>query len=717
MANRRVVEVAVTREFSGATPVWTNATIHTIPEGSSTFSIDALGATDYAVRTRVQDVFGNYSAWSDATTHTTTAGSDSLVSSLLDHDITETEIADDSISTPKLQANSVTAQKLVVGLANYSGNLVKNGSFEEGHSSILINSGTVEVTTVTDNALLGGWLVVTDTRVRYDGDNANVKQGTRVGTFVMDSTDTVQRFLQDIPVIAGRTYRLTGWHWKTASGGVACQLRANTLDEVGSVVSFAVILSTTTGTTPVFCDGTYTVPTDGSVSYLRVECIGNGTPAGGDEEFNYEDIALQEVANRVANTAATVVIDENGITITDGALTLADVYGESVLDAYGFGGTWLDYFVDGFRNSSFGAGSTSDIAVSEVGDGDTLAEYQASLSANLPEWVVAQSGGTLALESDSTATRGFNLKSSGASAQENRWYQDVPVGPYMNPAIWMNYRLDTPGASSADLDLIVSWRDENHALVGTEETMNLLSASTADHGAAWQNISAWVNSALSDSADQVRFIRVEFMVTHNTATTSTLRVNTVRISLGESAMGRTEVLGALTAYNGLTLTGTLSQDGSILLIDSTDSVSFIGSTYTAAITSEATGANLVLDARNIHFNGRMRLNSVISPAALTGNTDNWAPTGYETANWIRAQSDATPRNLTGIVAPAATGSMLWLSNINTAAVTITLVHDATSTAANRFICPGYANYALTRGTTVLLVYDNSVARWRVMGGL
>lgn len=105
---------------------------------------------------------------------------------------------------------------------------------------------------------------------------------------------------------------------------------------------------------------------------------------------------------------------------------------------------------------------------------------------------------------------------------------------------------------------------------------------------------------------------------------------------------------------------------------------------------------------------------VISPTQLTGNTDNWNPTNLATANVIRANVDAA-RNITGIVAQT---SGRWILLHNTTAFTITLVHDATSTAANRFYAPGAANFSLTQKMSVWIYYDGAAAsgvgRWLIV---
>lgn len=103
---------------------------------------------------------------------------------------------------------------------------------------------------------------------------------------------------------------------------------------------------------------------------------------------------------------------------------------------------------------------------------------------------------------------------------------------------------------------------------------------------------------------------------------------------------------------------------------------------------------------------------VITPTQLVANTNNWNPTGLSTADVIRASTDAS-RNLTGITAPAAARLLILL---NIGAFDLVLIHDATSTAANRFLCPDDADMTLPPDSGVFLFYDVTTARWRVIGG-
>jgi hypothetical protein len=111
--------------------------------------------------------------------------------------------------------------------------------------------------------------------------------------------------------------------------------------------------------------------------------------------------------------------------------------------------------------------------------------------------------------------------------------------------------------------------------------------------------------------------------------------------------------------------------------------------------------------------GAFALLGDITPATLVANTDNWAPTGLSGASVIRVATDAS-RNLTGLTG-GADGRTMEL--INVGANPLVLVHDATSTAANRFLCPTSANLTIGANSGVNLIYDATSSRWRVLDNL
>jgi hypothetical protein len=107
------------------------------------------------------------------------------------------------------------------------------------------------------------------------------------------------------------------------------------------------------------------------------------------------------------------------------------------------------------------------------------------------------------------------------------------------------------------------------------------------------------------------------------------------------------------------------------------------------------------------FPNAVRRTNVIAPAQLTSNTDNYNPTGLATATTLKINANGAI-NLTGIVAQPA-GTILTVRN--TAANIITLKHEVTSTAANRFNFPSGNDIALNIHSVVELIYDGTATRW------
>lgn len=100
----------------------------------------------------------------------------------------------------------------------------------------------------------------------------------------------------------------------------------------------------------------------------------------------------------------------------------------------------------------------------------------------------------------------------------------------------------------------------------------------------------------------------------------------------------------------------------------------------------------------------------ITPPALTASTNNYGPANAATASVWRISSTGAV-DLTGIDAGSSPRPVL----INIGSYTITLKHEsASSTAANRFVGPGAADYALVAGGTVEIALDTVSQRWRVV---
>jgi hypothetical protein len=112
------------------------------------------------------------------------------------------------------------------------------------------------------------------------------------------------------------------------------------------------------------------------------------------------------------------------------------------------------------------------------------------------------------------------------------------------------------------------------------------------------------------------------------------------------------------------------------------------------------------------LDGAFGLKGLITPSAITGANANYAPTDFADAFMIRQDLSAAA-SISGLAAPSD-GRMVVLVNLN-ATYDLQLVHDATSTAANRFTLPeGKDLYLVGAGSYAVLWYDTTSDRWRVI---
>jgi len=116
-----------------------------------------------------------------------------------------------------------------------------------------------------------------------------------------------------------------------------------------------------------------------------------------------------------------------------------------------------------------------------------------------------------------------------------------------------------------------------------------------------------------------------------------------------------------------------------------------------------------------HTAGFVAWQSVLTPAQITSNQNDYNPTGFNNggspagASILRLSSDAS-RDITGLVG-GVSGRLLIISNVGTN--DIVLKHQNTgSTAANRFIFQAASDLTLSADASVTLWYDATTSRWR-----
>ena len=108
-------------------------------------------------------------------------------------------------------------------------------------------------------------------------------------------------------------------------------------------------------------------------------------------------------------------------------------------------------------------------------------------------------------------------------------------------------------------------------------------------------------------------------------------------------------------------------------------------------------------------------------------SDDWAVTNDVTITDTPTLNDYATAATTSVVRWNGAGALAWsgltggtdgrvvfIFNV-TAAQTLTLKHDVTSTAANRFSLPGAADMILSANSGIGIWYDATSSRWRVLG--
>jgi hypothetical protein len=106
---------------------------------------------------------------------------------------------------------------------------------------------------------------------------------------------------------------------------------------------------------------------------------------------------------------------------------------------------------------------------------------------------------------------------------------------------------------------------------------------------------------------------------------------------------------------------------------------------------------------------------ILTPTALSTAVNDYAPTGLSTANVLRLTTNSSnQRNVSGLNPTGhKDGKILRIDSLGPGPVVL-LSESTDSIAANRFATAGEVR--LTAGRCVVIAYDLSSSRWRVIGG-
>lgn len=120
---------------------------------------------------------------------------------------------------------------------------------------------------------------------------------------------------------------------------------------------------------------------------------------------------------------------------------------------------------------------------------------------------------------------------------------------------------------------------------------------------------------------------------------------------------------------------------------------------------------------HLGFDGTTRLGTTkiykpvypsVSPTNLTANVNNYAPTAGRFQRW---STDGGNYTVTGLSLSQVDGMEITIINLGSGTITIS-DEDASSTAANRFLCVSGASITLDPNERTDLIYDGTTQRWR-----
>lgn len=156
--------------------------------------------------------------------------------------------------------------------------------------------------------------------------------------------------------------------------------------------------------------------------------------------------------------------------------------------------------------------------------------------------------------------------------------------------------------------------------------------------------------------------------------------------------------------------GTTVPAGKMLIQSSVDGAAYQTGFVQFTSGGISTGGTVDPGAGGLDIIGRVVFSGSNTPPALSGNVDNYAPTGALLSSTLRIDGGAADRNITGI-SGGSDGRILTIINVGTSNKLVLKNQDTGSTSTNRFLSTN--DIELAPDTQLTLRYDGgSISRWR-----
>lgn len=370
--------------------------------------------------------------------------------------------------------------------------------------------------------------------------------------------------------------------------------------QVDDDVAFGSPLTYIMGSSNIFINAT---PGTWHTRVRAVDHTGNASAWTSDTPVNVS------YTERVENSTATVVIDSSGITIEDGALTLKDEFGETVLVASGFSGTWSDYVALGLYNAAFRAGSTGALVEGRL--------------ASLPYWLVDYSNvsgsATFSRTADTAWPGGayIRYKPGGTSDILELLSDKVGVTGGKEYVVSYIYAAAIAGASNLRVTTRVDWYRASGSFISSSSSFVRETGTDLDAGGVTVPFGPIFSpdrgrseflQAPANASHAIVSWQVQEIGTHNAATDFRLAF----VSLQEDPYGEEFATGREVAFQNLGVLTDLSV-GNNLQVDSDADIQ--GDLHVAGDIDLATG---ILNGKQMSILGPYTVSNVAGTAGPTG---------------------------------------------------------------------------------------------------
>jgi hypothetical protein len=109
----------------------------------------------------------------------------------------------------------------------------------------------------------------------------------------------------------------------------------------------------------------------------------------------------------------------------------------------------------------------------------------------------------------------------------------------------------------------------------------------------------------------------------------------------------------------------------------------------------------------------LTLQSPITPAAISGNVNDYAPAGGDGTSWWRLQASPTTAVITGIALGKTSGRLLFIQNVGSTNPIGFLNESGSSLAANRIHTPDGQTWVIPPGGCAIALYDGTLGRFEL----